>query len=96
MPPGMSELVSSRGCDAMILDLNATRDALQERIEISRQLIASKIPAIVMAEDGLRSTAFEMVRNGAFGYCRRPPSIRRDLKNHAQPRVRKLRAQKAA
>jgi DNA-binding NtrC family response regulator len=32
-----------------------------------------------MADDGLRSTAFELVRNGAFGYCRRPPSIR-DLK----------------
>ena len=63
----------------MILDLNANRDALQERIEISRRLIASNIPAIVMADDGLRSTAFEMVRNGAFGYCRRPPSIR-DLK----------------
>ena len=33
----------------------------------------------MMAEDGLRSTAFELVRTGAFGYCRRPPSIR-DLK----------------
>jgi DNA-binding NtrC family response regulator len=32
-----------------------------------------------MPDDGLRSTAFELVRNGAFGYCRRPPSIR-DLK----------------
>ena len=63
----------------MILDLNSNRDVLQERIEVSRQLIASSIPAIVMADDGLRSTAFEMVRNGAFGYCRRPPSIR-DLK----------------
>jgi DNA-binding NtrC family response regulator len=76
---GMSDLVSVRGCDAMILDLNANRDTLNERIEVSRQLIASNIPAIVMADDGLRSTAFEMVRNGAFGYCRRPPSIR-DLK----------------
>jgi DNA-binding NtrC family response regulator len=75
----MNELVAARGCDAMILDLNANRDALHERIEISRQLIASNIPAIVMADDVLRSTAFEMVRNGAFGYCRRPPSIR-DLK----------------
>jgi len=32
-----------------------------------------------MADDTLRSTAFELVRTGAFGYCRRPPSIR-DLK----------------
>jgi DNA-binding NtrC family response regulator len=76
---GMSDLVSTGGCDAMILDLNANRDALPERIEISRQLIESNIPAVVMADDSLRSTAFELVRNGAFGYCRRPPSIR-DLK----------------
>ena len=76
---GMNEIVAAHGCDAMILDLNSNRDVLQERIEVSRQLIASSIPAIVMADDGLRSTAFEMVRNGAFGYCRRPPSIR-DLK----------------
>jgi DNA-binding NtrC family response regulator len=76
---GMNGLVSAHECDAMILDLNSTRDALHERIEIARELISTSIPAIVMADDGLRSTAFEMVRNGAFGYCRRPPSIR-DLK----------------
>ncbi len=76
---GMNTLVSTRECDVMILDLNSNRDTLPERIQASRGLIASNIPAIVMADDGLRSTAFEMVRNGAFGYCRRPPSIR-DLK----------------
>jgi DNA-binding NtrC family response regulator len=32
-----------------------------------------------MADDSLRSTAFELVRSGAFGYTRRPPSVR-DLK----------------
>jgi DNA-binding NtrC family response regulator len=32
-----------------------------------------------MATDGLRATAAELVRLGAYGYCRRPPSIR-DLK----------------
>ncbi len=76
---GMSSLIADGQCDALILDLNSNRDALPERIQVSRELIASGLPAIVMADDGLRSTAFEMVRNGAFGYCRRPPSIR-DLK----------------
>lgn len=75
----MNELIEARECDAMILDLVSNRDVLHERIEISRELIATNVPAIVMADDSLRSTAFEMVRNGAFGYCRRPPSIR-DLK----------------
>jgi DNA-binding NtrC family response regulator len=72
-------LVLARECDVMVLDLNSNRDSLQERIEFSRKLIASNVPSVVMADDGLRSTAFELVRNGAFSYCRRPPSIR-DLK----------------
>jgi len=76
---GMSALVLAGECDVMILDLNSNHDSLQERIEFSRQLIASNLPSVVMADDGLRSTAFELVRTGAFGYCRRPPSIR-DLK----------------
>ncbi|HEV2484239.1 MAG TPA: sigma-54 dependent transcriptional regulator [Terracidiphilus sp.] len=75
----MNNLVSTKECDVMILDLNSNRDSMQERIEFSRHLIASNVPSVVMADDGLRSTAFELVRNGAFGYCRRPPSIR-DLK----------------
>jgi DNA-binding NtrC family response regulator len=61
------------------LDLHSDHDSLQDRIAFSRQLIATNVPAIVMADDGLRSTAFELVRTGAFSYCRRPPSIR-DLK----------------
>jgi DNA-binding NtrC family response regulator len=75
----MSDLVSAGECDVMILDLNSNHEALPERIGFSRRLIASTVPSIVMADDGLRSTAFELVRTGAFGYCRRPPSIR-DLK----------------
>jgi DNA-binding NtrC family response regulator len=76
---GMSDLVAAGECDVMILDLNSNHDSLEERIGFSRQLIASNVPSVVMADDGLRSTAFELVRTGAFGYCRRPPSIR-DLK----------------
>src|ERR1017187_9890173 len=76
---GMSSLVLNRACDVMILDLDSKHDLLQERIGFARRLIASTVPSVVMADDGLRSTAFELVRSGAFGYCRRPPSIR-DLK----------------
>jgi DNA-binding NtrC family response regulator len=76
---GMNALVSSGGCNVMILDLNSNHDSLQERIGFARSLIAENVPSVVMADDGLRSTAFELVRTGAFGYCRRPPSIR-DLK----------------
>jgi DNA-binding NtrC family response regulator len=76
---GINDLVAAGECDVMVLDLNSNHESLQERIGFSRQLIASSVPAVVMADDGLRSTAFELVRTGAFGYCRRPPSIR-DLK----------------
>jgi DNA-binding NtrC family response regulator len=65
--------------DALILDLHSREDTLQTRIDTARRLLAANVPAILMADDSLRSTAFELVRTGAFGYCRRPPSIR-DLK----------------
>ena len=76
---GMNVLRAAGDCDVMILDLHSNHDSLQERIGCTQRLIATKVPAIIMADDGLRSTAFELVRTGAFGYCRRPPSIR-DLK----------------
>jgi DNA-binding NtrC family response regulator len=76
---GINLLRAAGDCDVMILDLHSNHDSLQERIGCTQRLIATLVPAVVMADDGLRSTAFELVRTGAFGYCRRPPSIR-DLK----------------
>jgi DNA-binding NtrC family response regulator len=76
---GINLLRAAGDCDVMILDLHSNHVSLQERIECTHRLIASRVPSVVMADDALRSTAFELVRNGAFGYCRRPPSIR-DLK----------------
>jgi len=76
---GMDRLAARGGCDVMILDLYSQERSLQTRLHSAHILIASSVPAILMADDSLRSTAFELVRAGAFGYCRRPPSIR-DLK----------------
>ena len=76
---GMNLLCAAGDCDVMILDLQAKQGSLQQRIGSAQRLIASQIPAVIMADDALRATAFEMVRAGAFSYCRRPPSIR-DLK----------------
>jgi len=76
---GINLLRAAGDCDVVILDLNSNHDSLQERIGCTQRLIATKVPLVIMADDGLRSTAFELVRTGAFGYCRRPPSIR-DLK----------------
>jgi DNA-binding NtrC family response regulator len=73
---GMNTRISAGECDVVILDLSSDHNSLRERIDYSRRLIEVNLPAIVMADDGLRSTAFELVRTGAFGYCRKPPSIR--------------------
>ncbi len=40
----MSDLVSAGECDVMIVDLTRSHDSLQDRVEFSRRLIASKFP----------------------------------------------------
>src|ERR1700690_3707471 len=72
----IDSLIESAECDVLLLDLNSNNGSEKERIECSRRVIALQIPTVVMADDGLRSTAVELVRLGAYGYCRRPPSIR--------------------
>lgn len=72
----LENLISPGDCDVVILDLNSSHDSLEERIEYSRRVIASQIPSVLMIEDDLRSIAVELVGMGAYGYCRRPPSIR--------------------
>lgn len=76
---GINQLISAGECDVLILDLNSNHGKLQERIEGSRRIIGSQVASVVMADDSLRATAVDLVRQGAYGYCRRPPSIR-DLK----------------
>ena len=69
-------LVEAGECDVVLLDLNSNNVSIRDRIRVARRVIASQVPSVVMADDGLRSTAVELVRLGAYGYCRRPPSIR--------------------
>lgn len=78
----INRLLAAGGCDLLILDLDANQGTLERRIESSRRIIASRESAviIIMADDSLRNTAAELVRLGAYGYVRRPPSIR-DLKS---------------
>ena len=73
---GINNLLAGKNCHVMILDLNSNHDSLKERIAGARRMIASNVAWVIMADDGLRGTANELVRKGAFGYCRRPPSIR--------------------
>jgi DNA-binding NtrC family response regulator len=76
---GVNHLISAGDCDVMILDLYSHHGSLAQRIECARRIVTSQAASVVMADDSLRSTAVDLVRQGAYGYCRRPPSIR-DLK----------------
>ena len=73
---GINRLLSEKACHVMMLDLNSNHDSLKERIVCARRMIGSDVTWVILADDGLRVTANELVRQGAFGYCRRPPAIR--------------------
>src|ERR1035437_2414364 len=72
----IAQMLAAGECDVVVLDLNSHHDLVQQRMDCARRLIGSETPWIIMADDGLRGAADELVRLGAYGYCRRPPSIR--------------------
>lgn len=93
----LARTIAEGQVDILLLDLDEEPQDLQGHLAVCRRLIASSTPCVVMASDALRSAASELVRLGAQGYCRKPPSVR-DLKillrrayEHAQQR-RKLAA----
>jgi DNA-binding NtrC family response regulator len=73
---GIRSVLRDAGCTVIILDLNSHEGPLKERIDSGRRLIATEATVLVLADDVLRVTANDLVRCGAFGYCRRPPSLR--------------------
>jgi DNA-binding NtrC family response regulator len=73
---GIERLISSGYLSVVILDLNSRLDGLEERFEVARRMVRLKAAWIVLADDGLRTAAGELVSQGAYGYCRRPPSVR--------------------
>jgi DNA-binding NtrC family response regulator len=74
------DLTVAGRCDVLILDFFSNRDDLADRIESWRRLLLLQVPALIMADESLHSKICDSIQDAAFGYCRRPPSIR-DLKN---------------
>src|SRR5665213_1809481 len=66
---------SAGECDVVILDLDSNQESLQQRIAGSERLVGLKVAPVVLADDGIRSVALELVHQGAHSYCRKPPSI---------------------
>jgi DNA-binding NtrC family response regulator len=66
-------------CDLLLLDLDSEQDRPEAWLKSCHRIIGSRVPAIAMVDDHMRSAAIDLVKAGAHGYCRKPPSIR-DLK----------------
>jgi DNA-binding NtrC family response regulator len=75
----VNRILAAGECDVVLFDLDSDQNGLEARLESCRHIIASHAPSIAMVDDHLRSVAIDLVRLGAYGYCRKPPSIR-DLK----------------
>lgn len=72
---GIHRSLSAGECDVVIVDLDSNQPSLQQRITGSQRLLAMKIAPVLLADDGVRSAALELVHQGAHSYCRKPPSI---------------------
>lgn len=62
--------------DVIVLDLDSSQDSSSQRIASCKRVVATPVTSIIMADDGLRGAAEELVRLGAYSYCRKPPSVR--------------------
>jgi DNA-binding NtrC family response regulator len=76
---GVDKRLCASDYDVLLLDLQSIWEPVILQDGGAAQLLAFGTPLVVMAEPAARDTAEELVQAGAFGYCRRPPSIR-DLK----------------
>jgi len=73
---GVNQKLSDGSLDAVILDLDSNDKHLKERIASCRRIVAAQVSSVVMADDIMRGVAEDLVRLGAYSYCRKPPSVR--------------------
>lgn len=71
-----SETIASEKFDVLVAELTSEGESEEELIEGALRLIDTQVPLIVLARDGMRDAAQELVEQGAFGYCMYPPSIK--------------------
>src|SRR5262249_44192449 len=72
----IGRLGTDRNADLVLMDLDSSQKSMQAGLKLAREVIATPTPLIVLASDALRTAATDLVRQGAYGYCRRPPSVR--------------------
>ena len=78
-------LVDTAECDVLLIDLCFYPSRMKERMERARRIVDLDAPVVVMADNDLRASALELVRQGAFGHCHRSPATRelKSLIEHA-------------
>ena len=76
---GINRMLSLGVSDVAILDLDPNWNSQSRLKLLSKHLASGEVPLVVMADDRMRQTAIDLVQQGAYIYCRKPPSIR-DLK----------------
>lgn len=69
------KVVAAGECDVVLVDLDADQN-IEQRLRDCQRIIASQAPSIILVDDRIRAKAAELVRLGAYGYTRKPPSIR--------------------
>ena len=72
----ITKKLSTGEWDVVILDLDSNHPLVKERTAACKRIVGSQGSCVVMADDGLRGTAEELVRLGAYSYLRKPPSVR--------------------
>ncbi|HEX7730649.1 MAG TPA: sigma-54 dependent transcriptional regulator [Terracidiphilus sp.] len=73
---GIDPRISASDYDVLLLDLQAAWEPMILNDGGAEKLFSLGTPVVVMADPASRATADELVRGGAFGATRRPPSIR--------------------
>lgn len=76
----IDHLISKRECDLVLLDLHSGAQLACEQIQRVRSILNGPAPWVIVADETMRLAAEDLVSEGAFACCRRPPPVR-DLKS---------------
>ena len=72
----LREMVRGGRVDVMLLDLDSEAGNVEQQVGFFDEIRGEGMPAIVLADDGARATAVELVERGAHSHCRKPPALR--------------------
>jgi DNA-binding NtrC family response regulator len=75
-PVKLKAAVASGQSDVVLLDLDATYCEVEQQAKLYEDIAQSDVSVVAMADDEARATATDLVQNGVFGYCRKPPAMR--------------------